>query len=442
MKYLNLKMHLNLKTHATKNGNLPGNYVHLIVVSVLALLMLGASTAILAEPTLPPKSDCEVLFDDVYERLTCRQQAIADQLEYTSETAFADGKEMRGYINENRLNNIKNAKSKADRAVEKNTMKAFKRLAKSESRGHRGQNLGHLVPLRDEDDVPQDGICDYEQGRSDAKCAAVELDGNDLQECNPEKKNKGKGKGKVGKFGGLECDRWFDSEEDSDDFETADMDAIALSIDDSYDATEANLREMNGHLKSINENPPSKYAEVFLESQDENGICKIPPINQHLANSVIAMRVIHAAAEGTSDLVHNGCKQTSVALGFGGNGSLLCAVLDAAKLTANLAYIAVDEADKVQNGNVQAALANCVKQTADSIAGLETEILNLQQQLKDYVEITIHGEHKDIMDNDDGNMTTIMENDDENTTNIINVLNTPHGQREYFPVKETDKNKP
>ena len=118
---------------------------------------------------------------------------------------------------------------------------------------------------------------------------------------------------------------------------------------------------------------------------------------------------------------------------------LVCAAFDAATLVANLAYIAVDEADKVQNGKVQAALVNCVQQTSESIAEVQTAIYNLQVLLTDYVEVTIHNEHEAIKSNDNLNTTTIVDNDDENTTEIIRVLNTPHGQREQFPDKNPGK---
>lgn len=439
MLYPKSELDLGMKAQAVRSGNKTVRLLHWFLVPVVSLLMMGASTAMLAGP--PAKSDCNI-FDDVYERLECRQAALADQLAYTTDTVFAEDAEMHKHIKPNRLANIKNAKKKADRAVEKNTMKTFKQLAKSESRGHRSQELGYLVPLGIEDDVDLDGVCDYEQGNPDAKCAAVELDGDEPQECNPEKKNKGKGKGKSGKFGGLECDRWFASEEDSTASETADMEVIALTLDESFSTTEDNMREMNEHLMAVNDNPTVQSAELFSMDQDNSGDCNIPAINVHLANSVIALRVIHAAAEGTADLVHNSCKQTAVALGFGGNGSLVCAAFDAATLVANLAYIAVDEADKVQNGNVQAALVNCVQQTSSSVAEIQTAILNLQTQLKNYVEVTIHQEHEDIKSNDNKNMTTILTNDDENTTEIINVLNTPHGQRDQYPAKDKDDSNP
>jgi hypothetical protein len=440
MKYPNPNIHLNLKGHATKSGNTPRRSMHLILVSVLALLMLGTSTVILAEsppdspPSLPDKSTCDE-FSDVYARLECRQKALAKQLTYTSDTVFADNTKMHGYVKPARLKSIRNAKSKANRAVEKNDAKVLKRLAKSESRGHKDQDLGHLVPLGEFDDDDDDDICDYEQDNPNAQCAAIELlNGEDLQVCNPEKKNKGKGKGKDkgGKLDGLECDRWFDSDEGTNETERADMEVIAMNLDESFIAMEDNLLEMNQRLKDVNDNPnpPVEPARVFMGQQGENGGCVIPLINQHLANSVIALRVIHAAAEGLGALTDDSCDQSVVVLGTGGNTSLVCTIFSAATSVANLAYIAVDEADKVQNGNVQAALVKCVQQTGDSIDEVKTAIYDLQKQLKDYVEITIHKEHEAIKDNDNLNTTTIVDNDDENTTEIIQVLNTPHGQRE------------
>ena len=95
------------------------------------------------------------------------------------------------------LERIENARHNANFAMQNNTAKAFKKLAKAGVQGRR--EAGHLVPIGYEDDdmsgFNNDGICDYEQGDNTANCAAIELDeSGELQRCNPEKKNKGKGK--------------------------------------------------------------------------------------------------------------------------------------------------------------------------------------------------------------------------------------------------------
>ena len=58
----------------------------------------------------------------------------------------------------------------------------------------------------------------------------------------------------------------------------------------------------------------------------------------------------------------------------------------------------------------------CVAQTANEIAALRAEVAALKTLMQ-----REHGE--------------IMANDDQNTDRIINILNTPQGKREEFPIK-------
>lgn len=381
----------------------------LVLVMLAMLLALGASSSLVAAP--PNKKSCGDT--DVYNRLECRQQGIADQLVHTSDTIFADGTPLHGRMKPARLAHIKNGANKAERAAFKNDRKMFKKLAKEESKGNKGQELGHLVPFDDDADdggngaIADDGICDYEQGDLNAKCAAIEVlpDGG-LKVCNPNKKNKGNGKpGGNDKFAGLECDRFVEDDDEED------MEDVALNLEDTYKATEANLYDMNVHLETVNEvlGEPA----VRLNGDTEEG-CDIPETNTDLANSVIALREIHAALEGASAVAHNGCQQVAVALGFGGNGSVVCTSFDVAALVANIAYIGVDEAQKAESGQVQAAIMQCSAKTADAVAELLAEVAALK--------VLMRQEHNDIM-----------VNDDENTTEIIGVLNTPHGQRDKHP---------
>lgn len=382
---------------------------HSIQAVFTVMLTLGASTVILAVPSdVPGVKTCDDSDYTVYEQMKCQQDAIASQLEHTADVAFGPNTKMRERVNSTRLKQIKNVKEKAITAKGKNDEKMFKRLARAGARGNKGEDLGHLVPL-DPDDV--DGICDYEAGET---CAAIELDADgNLQECNPKKKNKGKGKSKDqgggnGKFDGLVCDRWFDSE---DEEEELDMEIVALDLNDTLAVTQVNLSDMNNILEDVNATESSPSAVVF---NAENGGCSIPSTNQHLRNSVIAMRVVHAVAEGAADTAENWCDQTIVAAGFGSNASTACTVLDIATVVANLAYISVEEAANDENDAVQMAIMDCVKRSADAVADLREAVEKLKFQMT-----SEHGE--------------IMTNDDNNKTEIIQVLNTPHGQRDKHP---------
>jgi hypothetical protein len=355
----------------------------LIQTLLTLLLTLGTSTAILAAP--PPNANCPdpdpEKPEEVYSRLECRQQGIANQLTYTSDTVFGDGTPLHGRIKPARLAHIKNGANKAERAALKNDAKMFKRLAKAESKGNKGQDLGHLVPLNsDNDKIPApdgDGICDYEQGKSSAKCAAIEVDQNgELQECNPKKKNKGKGKD------GLECDRFV---EDDDE---ADMVLGAMEMEDTYSAVESNLVEMNIILDDINDTLEEDAVLLNLE----NGSCDIPEVDGGLNAHVMRLREIHAAAFGAARITAD-----VTGTDFLGNNALwVAAAFDTAALATNIAYLLADSELKSQNAGMQAAIMECTAKTAALVA----ELKDLMQK-----------EHADI----------------------INVLNTPHGQRDQHP---------
>jgi hypothetical protein len=396
-----------------------------IQILLTVLLTLGTSTAIWAAP--PDKVICNS--DDVYERLECKQQNIADQLHHTSANVFGPDTKLGENVTPARRMQLNNASIRADRAAVKNNAKVLERQVKAEARGQKGSDLGHLVPLGDEDDFNQDDICDYEQDNHDAECAAIELnDDGELQACNPEKKNKGKGKKGKPKFTGLECDRWFESDDGDVDITGAEED-----LEGSYSAMEDSLFDMNVILDDVNDDPEESTASVILGSgeteenctdgidNDDDGLidgedpdcmgCAIPETNTHLANSVIALRELHATLAGLAGIASAWAGQTVVAAGFGGNTKTAQMPFEVAAAVANIAYIAVDEANKLEAGNMQAAIMDCSAQTANAVAALIDQVAELKDLMQQ--------QHKGIVDNDD-----------ENTTEIIQVLNTPHGQRE------------
>ena len=380
----------------------------LVLAVVCGLVASGVPSAVLAAP--PCKKDCTQR--DVYERLACRQAALAEQMEYTSDTVFAEGTKLHQRIKPARLSHIKNAKEKTQRAKNKNTKETFKRQAKAEAQGNK--KGGHLVPLDDvEDDQNSDGICDYEQGNENAKCAAIELDeSGNLQECNPKKKNKGKGKGGNPKFEGLECDLCYDSEEASTISEEDDMEEGAEQLDATYSTTEDDLIEMNEHLDIVNANLPEGPAAVLTAA---NG-CELPELTPGLADAAFALREIHAAVFGAARIAADFGGQVFVAFGFGGNTRTVAVAFDTIALAANIAYITIDEIHKSESGELQAAIMNCVNQSAGEIEALQTQILELK--------FMIQQEHDEIIANDNANTAT-----------LVDLLNTPQGRRDEFPIK-------
>ncbi|MDH3947384.1 MAG: hypothetical protein OEU74_00325 [Gammaproteobacteria bacterium] len=392
----------------------------LVLAVAFGLFVSGVPSTVMAIP--PAKKDCAQ--QDVFERLACRQAALADQMEYTSDTAFAEGTRLHQRIKPGRLAHIKNAKQKTQRAKKKNTMEVFKRQAKTESQGNK--KGGHLVPFDDVvDDMNGDGICDYEQGNDSAQCAAIELDeSGNLQVCNPNKKNKGKGKGGGNpKFEGLECDVFFESEEGSTPAEEEDMEESAEQLEATYSTTEDNMIEMNEHLDIVNANLPDESAAVLAA---QNG-CVLPELTPGLADAAIALREIHAIVFGAARIAADFGGQDFVAFGFGGNTRTLAVAFDSIATAANVVFIALDESRRAESSELQTAISDCVSQSAGEIAALQTQVLELQVQIQQ--------EHDEIMANDNANMATILSNLEQVRAELAEILNTPLGVREEFPVK-------
>ncbi|MDH3911895.1 MAG: hypothetical protein OEU09_11410 [Rhodospirillales bacterium] len=375
----------------------------------MGLFVVGAPSASLAAPLKKTECDDKDLYPTVFDKLKCRHDAVADQLDYTADTAFGENSKLGQRIEPSRLGHIKDSKSKGQRARVKNTKNRFKKLAKDDARANR--DAGHLVPLTAADDFDGDGICDYEQGDKSADCAAIEVDEfGDLQKCNPEKKNKGKGKD------GLECDRFYDTQEATTDEEADDMDATALQMDETYSAVEDDFIEMNKHLDTVNANLPEGALPVFAAA---NG-CIFPTLTPGLSEAKAALRGLTAAAWGAASIMDSATGQTVVFFGSGGNGRAAAVIVDAAALTAELAYITVEEIANAESAELQAATMNCVIKVAGDIAALQAQMAL---------------EHANIMANDDKNTATIMTKVEEVRAEVVRLLNTPQGQREEFPAK-------
>ncbi len=381
-----------------------------VVIGVAGLLTIGVPSVGFAAPG---KKDCSS--GDAFERLKCRHDAVADQLEYTSDSIFADNTKLSNRTKPTRIKHIRNSRAKAQRAKVKNTKEKFRKLAKDEARGNK--KAGYLVPLSDLDDLDDDGICDYEQGNANAKCAAVELDEfGELQECNPEKKNKGNGKPGQGKFDGLECDLLFDPDEASTDLEQDDMEEAADQMEETYSAVEDDFIEMNTHLEILNQNLPDESVRVKTA---ENG-CVLPDLTEGLAEAAAVLRGLTAAGWGAASIMDSATGQTVVVFGTGGNGRAAAVIVDSAALAVELAYITVDEILSAESSALQDATAQCILSVAGDIAALQA--LMIQQ-------------HRDIMDNDDANTVKLSQQVEEVRAEVVQIMNTPLGRRDDFPVK-------
>jgi len=381
----------------------------------LGLVCLTVAFPAVAAP--PARKACDQ--QDPYERVECRRNAVVDQLEYTSETIFSPGSKLTGRVlshgNVSRLQHIKNSNAQGQRAKMKYGRDMFKKMAKNEAKATR--NACHLVPLRASDDANDDGICDYEQGDSQAECAAVELNPADgsLQKCNPEKKNRGKGKPAGNpKFEGLECDLSCDQGPEPDDAaESLDMEGAAEQMEGTFGAVEEDLLEMNTHLAIVEQNLPEEGLRVRVSQAG----CVFPQLTPGLAEAAAVLRGLTAAVQGAASIADSGTGQTAVAVGFGGNARAAAIIADAAALAVELSYITIDEILSSENGALQTATLECTIKLAGDIA--EMQALMIQQ-------------HHDIMDNDDQNTAELMNKIELVRAEMYRLLNTPQGRREAW----------
>jgi flagellin-specific chaperone FliS len=200
------------------------------------------------------------------------------------------------------------------------------------------------------------------------------------------------------------------------------MDEAAQQLEATYSATEDDLIEMNEHLDAVNAIPEGLTAAL----PEENG-CELPEVDPALAVAAFALREVHAGLFGAARIAADFGGQNFVVLGHGGNTRSIAIAFDAIALVANFAYITVDELHKIQSRGSQAALANCVSQSVDELAALKSQILALQ--------VLIQAEHTAIRTNDNTNKDTIVDNLENVRAELVNLLNTPQGRRDGFPIK-------
>ena len=384
------------------------NFTNSVATIVSAFLLIGLPEVSFATP--PVKAECTGSgIEDVFDRLACKQSAIAEQMAYTSDEVFKGGTKLNQSLNSTHIRQIKNAKEKAIRSKKKNNKAFFKRQAKSEARGNK--QAGHLVPFDDFlDDDNQDGICDYEQegvgAGTNAQCAAIELSSSgQLQICNPEKKNKGKGKANNPKFEGFECDRSNDLEEAAGSDEEEDIVESAEQLAASYEVVEDNLIAMNEALDTVNETSP---APMFTTASG----CVIPTSDPALFAATVLLRQIQSSTFGGARIMADIMGQD----GLGFNARAGAAAFDSIALVARLALNATEDIQRAESAELQVAIMECTAQTANAIAELRAEVAIL----------------KTLMQQEHG---AIMDNDDENAARIIQLLNTPQGRREQFPIR-------
>ncbi|WP_224982880.1 hypothetical protein [Geomonas agri] len=384
---------------------------------VVSVLVITSHTAAWASP--PATASCDQT--DIYDRLKCKHDGVANQIEFMT-GLFQEGSLLGDKLTAGQREHLKGVKMNTGRSKIKNGASEFKKLAKTGAKSNK--NACYRVPLSAQDDQNNDGVCDYDQGTLSAKCAAIDLDSNgNKQACNPLKKNKGKGQD------GLECDQICNADDGVTDAERQDMQAEAEPMEQAYGALEGELHKVNGDLEELNAVAPQ--ALFSMSAQTVSAGCDTPVSTPGLDIASGVMRQVSVTARGLAGMAGASCKQTAVALGFGGNGAIVCLAFETAASVLEIAYTTVDEILKSEQGALQTSTLSCLQHTAGSI---------------DSGFATLYTQHADIQRNDNNNATSIKNNSDANTAalmerinqlrnELVTILNTPQGQRAQFPVK-------
>ncbi|HJW27849.1 MAG TPA: hypothetical protein VJ508_01230, partial [Saprospiraceae bacterium] len=162
-----------------------------------------------------------------------------------------------------------------------------------------------------------------------------------------------------------------------------------------------------------NASQPSVSAAVYDCSN-------IPSTTPDLALTTGILRQVSVTARGLAGVANTGCQQTAVALGFGGNGSAVCAVFQTAAAVLEVAYTTVDAIRLAEAGELSNATLACLQQVKGNMDNNFTTLMN---------------QHNQIMDNDNENTTKIMNRLEQLRAELVTILSTPQGQRSDFPIK-------
>lgn len=172
----------------------------------------------------------------------------------------------------------------------------------------------------------------------------------------------------------------------------------------------AEIDELNGILAgNVPRTPPQ--ASVVLENADYFFPQSMWPSSEVAFASFLA----NLAAEKAAAIADHFCDQTAVAVGFGGNGSAACSVVEGVHQVLDAAYQMVDYIGQdVMSAEVTGTYKrtkNIFDQLVISTADMDDILLVVQSM---------------------GQKLLILE---ENQKRIIELLTTPQGQRTGFPLK-------
>lgn len=371
-----------------KNSSLS---VALVLTVVFGLFVSGAPSAVLAAPL--SKKVCTE--EDVYDRMECKQNGLVDQLGQMVDenlTSRAIGLT----LSESKKKLMKSENEKVKVIKEHVKTDNFKNLVKGIRKNNK--KSCELVPLT-EVAGHINGICEPDLGEL---CAAEDL----TSECDPKLKRPHPNKP------GLVCAQICETEAaQTDQDEEEELQLVALELEASYDALEDSLIETNEELYTVNSILESEAVELKMSSDDS--CANIEPLPEGLEESLTGLRIAAEAAAAVHEGVVAFSRQTivavAVAAGFGGGGggntSLASEVTAVIAGVAQMAYVIVDEIVSEKQAELEKNTFSCLQKAVLDIATVEGKTDALSDQIEQLRE------------------------------ELVNLLNTPQGRRDEFPIQ-------
>ncbi len=188
----------------------------------------------------------------------------------------------------------------------------------------------------------------------------------------------------------------FDRERGKDVIE--DLDDVAAEVDELTSILEGNV-------------PPPPPPEIALD----NATYFFPSWMRPSSEVAFAAFAANLVAEKAAKIADHFCDQTAVAVGFGGNGSAACAVVEGIYQVLNAVYQTIDYIGKDVTASEVTGAYKRAKNIFDQLALADGNI--------DQLTVVVGAMAQQLL---------ILE---ENQKKIIELLNTPLGQRPAFPGK-------
>jgi hypothetical protein len=403
--------------------------------AVLVVAVLGVCPGPFAWGTPPEKvkDACETQWGrpapgendpNVFDRLTCKQQGLVNQLGYMVDNSLTQGP-VSGPLTQGQKHLAINARTRAAAAHLNSNRDAFRILSKAERKASAPGKDCVLVELTGNGD----GVCDPDPPANET-CASTD---DPPVACDPTLKHPNPKKQVL-------CAQICESAAAQETAaESLAEQQIARNLEDSYDALEEDTRAMNEKLDALGVELTQAESRVGpLQSGDS--CAAIEELPSALSTAAGVLRIAAVTTRGIADIANAACGQTivgvAVAAGFGGggggNGSVACIVVETAASLVAIAHTTVDIILNEAQDALNEQTFDCLRQAILDIAGVKGDLDASTALITNRLDRN-HQETISTRQALAGQMQQVRDELAQMLREAIALLNMPQGLREEFP---------